>query len=643
MTAKIAVIIAPDFIPKCRETAKKLKIKVDLYPGMLEESVQIARQLTEKEYRLIISRWGTAEMIKKEFSIPIVSIDITFYDIFIAFMQARRWGNRIAFSTYHGLTFNLAILELSLQISVETIIFEQSQQLETEIIDAIEKGIQVFVGGQQTIELAQKYGLPGIVVDCSTESLEAAFLKAQEIIQFQERDQQETGRLKAILDCTYEGIIAVNKHEMITAANPAARGMLESGGDFGTHDLKNFPEIITFIHRSMVANEEILNYIFDLHDKKFIANCTPIRVNNEINGAVVTFQEVSRVQAQENVIRKELYTKGFLARYTFGNIVQDSATTKEIIVTAKKYALTGSTILITGESGTGKELFAQSIHQYSFYKNGPFVATNCSALPESLLESELFGYADGSFTGARKGGKPGLFELAHKGTIFLDEIGTISANTQARLLRVIQEKSVMRVGGDKFIPVDVRVIAATNFDLKKAVVSGTFRLDLFYRLNVLELVLPPIRERQKDIIPLAQHFLEFYNRKLYTKVNLDSQLITSLLNYSWPGNVRELENFIERYILLTSDNPSMSTMMIKQLATNESILTPKAEAETGDPPEKKQFGDGSVLRVKLDTLENMEYEIMQQVLDLYHGKKSQAAAQLGIGRTTLWKRLSTHV
>ncbi|OAA84965.1 sigma-54 interaction domain-containing protein [Clostridium ljungdahlii] len=241
--------------------------------------------------------------------------------------------------------------------------------------------------------------------------------------------------------------------------------------------------------------------------------------------------------------------KGLIARYDFNSIKTNSSSIKECIKLSNKVAKSDLTVLITGESGTGKELFAQSIHNASLRKNWPFVAINCAAVPESLLESELFGYESGAFTGARKEGKVGLFEQANMGTIFLDEIGDMPLTLQARLLRVLQERQVMRIGSDRLINVDIRVIAATNKNLLQMVEEGQFREDLFYRINVLPINIPPVRERKEDIISLIKYFM---GRK--KTIRLSDEVMEIFMNYSWPGNIREIQNVASYIKIMNDDN-----------------------------------------------------------------------------------------
>ncbi len=261
---------------------------------------------------------------------------------------------------------------------------------------------------------------------------------------------------------------------------------------------------------------------------------------DSLQGLVVHLQEITKVQRLEGEIRREMYAKGQIAKFSFNDIVGKSSSIERTIKYAKGFAVCDDTILIEGESGTGKELFAQAIHNGSRRYEHPFVAVNCASLPDNLLESELFGYVEGAFTGAKKGGKLGLFEVAHKGTIFLDEIGDISQLLQARLLRVLQEKQIRRIGDDRVIPVDVRVIAATNRKLSDLVANEQFRHDLYYRLNVLKLLLPPLRERLQDIPDLARYLLKNWSKDLEycKKLELD-RAFKILQAYSWPGNIRE--------------------------------------------------------------------------------------------------------
>ena len=278
--------------------------------------------------------------------------------------------------------------------------------------------------------------------------------------------------------------------------------------------------------------------------------------------------------------------------------------------------------MILGETGTGKELFAQGIHNASPRRNEPFLAINCAALPEQLLESELFGYVKGAFTGARSNGKTGLFEAANGGTIFLDEISEIPPNMQARLLRVIQERQVVRIGDDKVIPVDIRILAASNRDLRTLVQQGAFRADLYYRLSVLELKVPPLSWRREDIPLLAQSLLQNKNKALNTHVTgFAPEALEVLQSLEWPGNIRQLSNFIERLMIL-SDPPLVTGENARALAQNEATKELPVSREGHFP-----------------TLEEAESNLIRKALDQTGGSRTAAAQLLGIHPSTLWRKL----
>lgn len=336
---------------------------------------------------------------------------------------------------------------------------------------------------------------------------------------------------------------------------------------------------------------------------------------------VIKLDESSRI----NKITTKV--SGFKAHFTFDNIIGSSAETSETIALSKKGARSKSNILILGESGTGKELIAQSIHNASPYANGPFVAINCAALPNGLIESELFGYESGAFTGARKDGSPGKFELANEGTIFLDEIGDMPLDVQASLLRVIQTREVTRIGAKYSKKMNVRIIAATNSDLAKAIENKTFREDLFYRLNVITIKITPLRDRKADICQLADYFLRLKSAALGTNPTFDSNVYPMLSSYSWPGNVRELENAIERALnLAVGDTIKVEDFhdYISEIAPVQCIPLPVAVQSSG-----------------LSIKENGKKMILAS-LEQTDGNVKKAADLLGISRRTLYRKLEKY-
>ena len=287
---------------------------------------------------------------------------------------------------------------------------------------------------------------------------------------------------------------------------------------------------------------------------------------------------------------------------------------------ARQFAVVDSNVLITGETGTGKEMIAQGLHNLSRRAKGPFVAFNCAAVPENLLESELFGYEEGAFTGARRGGKVGLIELAHGGTLFMDEIGEMPLPLQARILRVIQEKEVMRIGGERIIPVDLRLLSATNENLSQLIEQRKFRKDLYYRINVLRLHIPPLRDRPEDIPLLVKHILKRHQAMNPAVTEIGAKAMKRLCQQEWPGNVRELESTLERALLLAKGPVLQEADILDALYLQTS---PGLPLESG---------------LSEDTLLNVEKATIERVLQEEKFNYSRAAARLGINRTTLWRK-----
>jgi len=358
------------------------------------------------------------------------------------------------------------------------------------------------------------------------------------------------------------------------------------------------------------AVEAIKRGAFDYLAKPFSPGELRIIIHKALESRKVYFENIS--------LRKELEDN-----VQFDMIVGKSPGMNAIIDVMKRVSVTESTVLITGESGTGKELLAREIHRNSLRKDSPFVVVDCGALVETLFESELFGHIKGSFTGAFET-KHGRFEVANGGTIFLDEISSISLNIQAKLLRVIQEREVTRVGSTKPIKVDIRILAATNENLAECVRHGKFREDLFYRLSVVPLHLPPLRERKKDISLLAEHFLQKYNKKMKKRIGeISPPVIKALSEYNWPGNIRELENTIERAVVLSADDEiRLEDLIYHGISSSFSLLTPVGG--------------------KYKTMDQIEKEYIGTVLHAHKGNRSRTAKALDIDRKTLLSKIKKY-
>jgi len=389
---------------------------------------------------------------------------------------------------------------------------------------------------------------------------------------------------------------------------------------------------IKVIERGM-ASHNIVDYLRTVKINA-VGMSFPIYHNNEIMGAVSIFNDVSEIEK----LTKELQRTQEITRYfqheldkrhlpqSFSEYICSNNKTKDMLFLASKVAKTESTALIRGESGVGKEVLARAIYKESKRSKMPFIKVNCASIPENLIESELFGYEEGAFTGAKRGGKLGKFELAQRGTIFLDEIGDMTYNMQAKMLRVLQEKEIERVGGTKPISLDVRVIAATNRNLENMIEEGTFRSDLYYRLNVVPLNIPPLRDRRDDIILLARNIIEKLNKHNNDVISLSTEVIIALQKYDWPGNIRELQNVLEHANIIRTSNKIEVKDFPEYMIPDECNL------------EVKQF---ETFNLKLN-IEMMEKELIKESLLRNNNNKSKTINELGISRRSFYQKLSKY-
>lgn len=454
-------------------------------------------------------------------------------------------------------------------------------------------------------------------------------------------------KLDAILNTVHDGIIATDEAKKIIKINNSAKKIL--GLTIEEEQLKGTKFDEVFPKLAIKKEDNIENQLVSINEKKLVVNKVSIMSDKKNIGDVTAFQDVTRIQHLEQDIRKKIQNKGFSSRYTTENIIGESRRIKETLRIMEKIGKNDNTVLILGENGTGKELFAHSIHNMSMRKNGPFIPVNFAGLPESLAESELFGYEDGTFTGASKGGKQGLFELAHNGTIFLDEIGDASLSLQILLLRVLQEKQVMRVGGRSIIPVNVRVIAATNKDLKNLVKSGKFREDLYYRLFILPLRIPTLRERREDIPILINTFIKDYSSSI---PKIDDEVMERLFEYQWPGNIRELLSVIQYMTIVMEGNRITKNDLPEQFkqandtateGTSEVISLLKQEGDLGEfasilnclyeaKQQRVNYGRGKIveyLQVNNCSLSEQQVrrrmEVLRNLNLIYSGNKGQGS------------------
>ncbi|MFZ5642186.1 MAG: sigma 54-interacting transcriptional regulator [Bacillota bacterium] len=635
--AKIGVISPyEEFTQIVEQTARDFNLDVFVCE---ETGGKIAETVQEWEaggrVEIIIARGAIAAGLKRKVKTPVVMIEVTSYDIVEAICRAKT-------ASHGGIGITLLDIEqipprydyeaISKIVGVDfnVILYRSERELYKTIEKAAGNKSPVMVGTSLgAVEIASGKGFETVLVHSSREFIQDAMKKAKDICRVRRRDLRLCRSFQSILNNAYDGILAVEKNE-ITIFNPVAEKTtgLKSEEVLGRPILEvcRTNAVCRALYGDGKPASSIIVYLGDL---PIVVSRVPVMLGQNNYGITVTFQAADKIKRIEAKIRQELNSQGLVAKFRFSDIIGRSAMIAETIREARKYARSEATVLITGESGTGKELFAQSMHNESNRRDGPFVAINCAALPENLLESELFGYEEGAFTGARKGGKQGLFTLAHGGTIFLDEVSELSLGLQARLLRVLQEKEVMPVGGQRVIPVDVRIISATNQNLSISVNEGTFRKDLFFRLNVLNLQIPPLRNRLEDVPELFKHFFgRLAGPGSMEAYNLDGNLLDELKMYMWPGNIRELEGFAERYAALGEDNTRIHSTFYG--------LFKKLVMGAIDHDIKN---DGNHLTIQLGSIPDMEKQILTQASRLIRGNKGEMAKILGISRTTLWKKL----
>lgn len=626
------VFVSPDekLADKARQVISELGEAIEVYQGSLSEGVKLAKQAVEGGADIVISRGGTGNLIKMNLQVPVVKVEISGYDIINAISHAMQYSENIGVVGFENLINGAEIMKEKLQnllpINIATAMIRSENEVENRVKQLIIQGVRVFIGGNSVINAANLHGCKGMLLESGKEAIIEAIREAKHLLEVQHEEKEKAEILKSIIDFAYDGILGIDSEGRITVFNPVAEKLVgRHAQNVIGRDVQDVVENSRMMHVLRTGEPE-LGEVQHIGDVQILTNRVPIRVDGKIRGVVATFQEIEKIQRMEGQIRKKLYLKGHVAKARFDDIVGSSQVMVQVKDKARQFAAVDSTILILGETGTGKELFAQSIHNASHREDNPFVAVNCAALPESLLESELFGYAEGAFTGARKGGKAGLFELAHGGTIFLDEISEMSSKLQARFLRILQEKEVVRISDDRVIPIDVRVIAASNRNLYELVEKNEFREDLYYRLCVLQLKLPPLRKRVDDIASLVRFFIEEKGRKLGAKVSgVSHEALGRLVLYQWPGNVRQLENIIERSVVLCKGG--------------EIGVEAITEAMGGINEQEQQCEANTAGIVSGGVLKKLEGEMIRKVLEETNGNKIATAEKLGISQTTLWRRL----
>lgn len=491
------------------------------------------------------------------------------------------------------------------------------EQSAIQAVDACQSdGMDAVVCGGTVGHICQGRGMPYTYIHIRSETLEHALVEAKNTAISINTERTKSNIIRMILDGNEDAVLAVDESGRILEANDQAYQLyhLAFVADWKGRRVSDIHPDLTFIgNRENPCRDGDENFL-NLYGQRFLVKYKLISGETSGLGTLITTQAADKILQEERKIRRGLLEKGLSAKYSFRDIIAVSPAMQHKVEMAKKFSQAPSNVLITGETGTGKELFAHSIHAASSRAGQPFVAVNCATLPETLLESELFGYEPGAFSGASREGKTGLFELAHHGTIFLDEIGEIPVTLQAKLLRVLQEREIRRVGSTAVIPVDVRVIAATNVNIQSQIAQGKLRSDLLHRLNTLEIYIPPLRERPDDILPLVESQI----RVLAAEQGKSPPLLTPqardlLRRYAWPGNVRELRNVCERLVVLSS-----AQAVDEEALRDLHLFFPERESPR-------------TVEVERPMQEPITFQIPVTM------KKKDLAKELGISRTTLWR------
>ncbi len=522
------------------------------YLGDLEEGVSAAEKALAEGAKVIISRGGTARLISQQLDVEVIEVEGSMYRTLAFLYEDTQPETKIAVVGFRQLLGLVQPICATLGRNYQS--FEvRGGATFTEIIDEVSKWQpDIVIGDAVSFQWAKDRGLNAYLIESSMETIEAAFERAMQVLSYINRHLANEKKLAVVLDCTKEGALLVNKDGEIEEVNRQGCKILSADrttlqGAPLRHYLPG-EELQTAFKQKQLLRNIILG-----HGKnRLVLDHIPILSGDAKDfSSVVLLQNVERIQEAVNTVSKKLLDTGFYAKYFFEDIKYASPQMGQLIEMARQYSNSETNIMIQGETGTGKELLAQSIHNGGPLSQGPFVAVNCAALSSSLLESELFGYAPGAFTGALRSGKAGLFELAQNGTLFLDELAEMDVFLQSKLLRALQTRQIMRIGDHKVISIKVRIIAATNKEPLAEVLGGRLRADLYYRLNVLDLRVPPLRDRPGDPEFLFLHFLdEHASRSGKTIKKPSSKLMSTIAKYPWPGNVRELENFAEKYVTL---------------------------------------------------------------------------------------------
>lgn len=597
------------------------KLEIPVYEFRYSDVLNKANEMIQSGTRIIISRGGTAALLRNNIPIPVIEIAHDFHGVYRILQEAKNKSQKIAAIGFPQFCRALRHYQSMTNDEFKICQVYNHHDIENVIKNLSENDYHMVIGGLTVAEMAKKYNLNVIEGDADNNSIEQAINEAHGLLKYINRENLKLVMSHAALNQSREGIMCVDQLGEIIHIN--AIGMTLFQCQVGDKLFKK--EVFKDIYGSMINESNVKEQAIEINGT--LVSLSVRHFSNRHNSyAVITGLSQESTLWQQTTSKKS-HLRGYATSYSFDNIIAQSPIMHQVIQKARLCAQHELPVHILGDTGTGKELFAQSIHHVSARSHGPFVALNCAAIPESLLESELFGYAEGAFTNARKGGKPGVFEMATNGTVFIDEISEAPLSVQVKLLRVLQEKQFSRLGGDTLLSADFRLITASNKDLGQLVASGEFRQDLYYRINILELQLPSLRERPEDIMVLIHHLLQQQNKHL----TFTADAVNCLQNYDWPGNIRELQAVIYRLIVLLDGN-TVNKEVLQQI----SHLSPVCHQSVS------LVSDHTLVADESDLLKKQEKQLIASVIEKTDGDRTRASAILGISPTTLWRKLKQH-
>ncbi|MDO4193348.1 MAG: sigma 54-interacting transcriptional regulator [Erysipelotrichaceae bacterium] len=596
------------------------------FAGNFENNEEMYRYILDridKGADVIVTAGGYYDYLYERLDRPVIKVRRSFATIALVTKRAREKSDKVGFLARQGILFESALKykeEFNDPIVLEE--FKDDEELIAKLKKMKEMGIEVLIVGSRGSAIAPKYGFKCIVVPFEDQDVMEAIRESERILKYLDMSRASLNLVRLIQNTVNEGIAAVDENSRITEINNYGLKILRrersevSGKHLIETPLAPLLELDAYQQRKSSIAE-----LITVADELLSVNLVPVKDDQNPQLTVISFSSVKQVQHSERKLQERL-NKGHQATYSFKDIIGTSPALRQSIETARRFARVDSSVLITAETGCGKEMFAQSIHRASRRRNGPFVVVNCAALPENLLESSLFGYEKGAFTGASREGRQGSFLTANGGTIFLDEVSEMPLNLQARFLRVLQEKEVVPLGSDEVIKVDVRVVAATNRNMQKLISEGSFRNDLYYRLAVLQLNIPNLNQRKEDIPELVRHFL--YKRAKDLDLlcpEISEEALAYLQTLEYPGNIRQLQNITERILVLHDAVGPVSLDLVRSVAQTE-----PAHTETVQPVHSRKD----------------EKEDIIQALAACGNNRARTAEMLGISTVTLWRKLKKY-